>query len=376
MMKNPNLAKNTIWLRNEYRATERRTPLLPGGAADLINEGYEVVVERSGKRIIRNSAFAAVGCHIVDSGSWRDAPENTIILGLKELPHKPARLKNTHIYFAHAYKKQNGWYDLLSRFRAGDGNLLDIEYMAKDNNRVVAFGYWAGYMGAALALIHWNNKQAGDVRYLDNGLLPFNNAALLNKTIKNTGFSGNKPKVLIIGAQGRSGKGAVEIMQSHGAKVTCWGRDKTRHIDRAALLNHDILINCAYIKNKVPAFLRRQDLMNNTRLSVVADVSCDPFSSFNPIPLYHDTTSWDKPYQKVSGADSQKTIDIIAIDNLPSLLPREASEEFAELLLPYLMTLKDRQHDPVWTAAQDSFDKAVALMEYDRQELPAIHAAE
>lgn len=368
------MMKDTIWLRNEYRATEHRTPLLPKGAATLINEGYRVVVERSAKRIIEDSAFEAAGCHVVDSGSWCDAPHNAVILGLKELPHKPARLKNTHIYFAHSYKKQNGWQDLLSRFTAGKGNLLDIEYMVRDDKRVVAFGYWAGYMGAALALIHWNNRQAGNIRYLDNSLRPFNTAALLNETIKNTGFSGRKPKVLIIGAGGRCGKGALEILEQHGASVTCWGRDKTRHIDRATLLDHDILINCAFIKSDVPAFLRKQDMTGSARMSVIADVSCDPFNAFNPIPLYHDTTTWDKPYLTVNGQD-QKTIDIIAIDNLPSLLPREASQEFSGLLLPHLMTLSTRDRDPVWVAARRSFDKAVALMENGRQKSHKIHIA-
>lgn len=369
------MMKNTIWLRCEYRTTERRTPLLPKGAKALIKQGFNIVVERSDRRIIEDAAYADVGCHMVDGGSWTAAPQDAVILGLKELPRKPESLKNSHIYFAHAYKEQADWQDLLSRFVTGGGDLLDIEYMIRDDKRVVAFGYWAGYMGAALALIHWNNRQSGNVRYLDDCLLPFDNADLLNETIKNTGFSGNRPKVLIIGAGGRCGKGAQEILQRHGASVTCWGRDKTRHIDRTALLDHDILINCAFIMSDVPAFLRKQDLTEDARLSVVADVSCDPFSAFNPIPLYHDITSWSKPYLTVTGLNDRKTIDIIAIDNLPSLLPREASEEFAARLLPHLMTLNKRDSDPVWSAARDSFDKAVALMEYNQQDLHKMHAA-
>lgn len=355
-------SKNTIWLRSEYRATERRTPLLPLGAATLIKEGYDVVVERSGKRIIDDADYAAVGCQMVEDGAWTDAPAQAIILGLKELPDKPACLKNSHIYFAHAYKEQIGWQDLLTRFEAGSGSLLDIEYMVQDDKRVVAFGYWAGYMGAALALIHWNNQQSGAARYLNHSLLPFNTAELLNKTIIDSAPEGKKPRVLIIGAGGRCGKGAQEILEQHGAIVTCWGRDKTNQIDREALLDHDILINCAFIMADVPAFLRQQDLTASARLSVVADVSCDPFSAFNPIPLYHDTTTWDKPYLTVDGMSDQKTIDIIAIDNLPSLLPREASAEFSQLLLPHLITLKDRSSDPVWSSARYSYDKALDLM--------------
>jgi len=361
------MTKKTIWLRNESRVTERRTPLLPEGARALIKDGYSVVVERSPKRIIDDEAYATAGCRMVEGGAWLDAPKDAIILGLKELPPRPALLKNTHIYFAHAYKAQSGWRDLLSRFTAGGGDLLDIEYMVQeDGARVVAFGYWAGYMGAALALIHWHDLQSGQARYLDHGLQPFADADQLNDTIHKAETAAAsrhraKPRVLVIGASGRCGRGALEILQQHDAVITCWGRDQTRKIDRAALLDHDILINCAFILEDVPAFLRTEDLTPAARLAVVADVSCDPFSSFNPIPLYHETTTWDNPYITVEGRN--KSVDVIAIDNLPSLIPRESSADFAGQLLPYLKTLNDRDRDPVWRAAGKSFDKAVRAME-------------
>ncbi|MCF8475096.1 MAG: saccharopine dehydrogenase [Emcibacter sp.] len=353
------MGNDIIWLRRENRLTERRTPLLPQGARTLIEHGYNVIVEHSQKRIIADSEYENAGCTIVASGSWVNAPKEAIILGLKELPPIPEKLKNTHIYFAHAYKSQSGWQELLSRFTKGGGNLLDLEYMVDQNGkRVVAFGYWAGYMGAALALLHWHSKQNGS-SYLDQGLSPFEKASALDKVIEKLKSPTRNPKVLIIGAGGRSGKGAFEILSHHGADITCWGRNETKNIDRKLIIDHDILINCAFVKHKIAPFLRKNDITNKMRLSVVADVSCDPFSSFNPIPLYHDTTTWDSPYINVQGDLGQHAIDIIAIDNLPSLLPHEASIEFSEQLLPHLITLKNRAHDPVWLQTQASFDKAV-----------------
>ncbi|NOZ43438.1 MAG: saccharopine dehydrogenase [Alphaproteobacteria bacterium] len=366
------MIKNILWLRHEDRLTERRTPLLPAGAATLVDNGYDIVVERSAKRIIPDYAYEAAGCRMVARGSWTAAPEAAVILGLKELPAGPPRLKNSHVYFAHAYKNQHGWQSLLRRFTRGGGNLLDIEYMVdKAGSRVVSFGFRAGYIGAALALIHWHNQQSGSVRYLDQGVRPFDNADLLHETIRRNRFPGKNPKVLIIGAGGRSGHGALDLLQHHGAEITCWGRDDTRHIDRTALLDHDILINCAFVTGNIPAFLQRRDLTARTRLSVIADVSCDPFSSFNPIPLYHDVTSWDQPYVTVNGS-----LDIIAIDNLPSLLPRESSQEFADQLLPHLLTLNRRDHDPVWTATRESFDSAVARMDNNPEQSGEVYAAE
>jgi len=51
-------------------------------------------------------------------------------------------------------------------------------------------------------------------------------------------------------------------------------------------------------------------------------------------------------------------LDVTAIDNLPSMLPRESSEDFAAQLLPHLMTLGQLDQD-VWGRASDSFLRAV-----------------
>jgi saccharopine dehydrogenase (NAD+, L-lysine-forming) len=53
----------------------------------------------------------------------------------------------------------------------------------------------------------------------------------------------------------------------------------------------------------------------------------------------------------------QPVLDVTAIDNLPSMLPAESSEDFAEQLLPHLLTL-DHIGQGVWGRAQDWFDRA------------------
>jgi len=71
---------------------------------------------------------------------------------------------------------------------------------------------------------------------------------------------------------------------------------------------------------------------------------------------------WDKAYIKIDG-EGGKSVDLIAIDNLPSLLPRESSEEFAELMLPHLKVLNNRNNEQPWRSAKACFDEAVARME-------------
>lgn len=355
------MAKLTLWLREEVRTTERRTPLLPEGAKQLITAGFDVVVEKSKKRIFPDAAYEVAGCKLAAAGSWEQAPKDAVILGLKELPCTPESLKHTHIYFAHAYKEQCGWQKLLTRFLRGGGSLLDIEYMTDQNGRrVVAFGYWAGYMGAALALMQWQDKQAGRPSYINEGLMPFESAEALDELIKKRAVPGKMPTALVIGAGGRSGKGASEILERHGVKVTKWGRKETEKLDRQAILDHDILVNCAFVMDMIPPFLTLDHLKAGKRLSVISDVSCDPFSDFNPLPLYDAPTCWTVP--AITVGDKSSAVDLIAIDNLPSLLPTEASIEFATMLLPYLKTLPSPDSDLVWRNCDAAFQQTCESM--------------
>jgi len=344
----------TLWLREEDRTTERRTPLLPEGAKTLMADGIDVVVEKSSKRSFSNAMYKEAGCTLVEAGTWVNAPKNAIILGLKELPETPKTLVHTHIYFAHAFKDQSGWQDKLARFQTGGGSLLDIEYMTEDSGRrVAAFGYWAGYMGAALALLQWQDRKAGRPSLISDGLSPFRNASALDGLITSRAPIAEIPRALVIGAGGRCGHGAAEILERHGVKVTKWGRRETGNINRAAIRDHDILINCAFVEGMIPPFLTPEHLVPGQRLRVISDVSCDPLSEFNPLPLYGNATCWDAPAISITDV-----VDLIAVDNLPSLLPNEASIEFAGLLLPFLRTLPNRKTDPVWKNCDKAFQDA------------------
>lgn len=355
------MGKTTLWLRDEARVTERRTALLPTGAKELLSSGFNVIVEKSEKRIFSNEAYAEAGCTMVEAGTWENAPEEAIILGLKELPEMPETLKHAHIYFAHAYKEQSGWQELLTRFQNGGGTLLDIEYMTdRRGKRVVAFGYWAGYMGAALALLQWYDRAVTRPSFVNGGLHPFESAEALDTLIKSKKVAGTSPKALIIGAGGRSGRGAAEIFERHGIEVTRWGRSETADLDRQAILDHDILVNCSFVADTIPPFLTADHLKAGQKLAVISDVSCDPFSDFNPLPLYSAPTCWKKPAIAVGGDTCD--LDLIAVDNLPSLLPTEASVEFSGLLLPYLKTLRDRSDDPVWQACEGCYHHACKSM--------------
>ena len=91
-------------------------------------------------------------------------------------------------------------------------------------------------------------------------------------------------------------------------------------------------------------------------MSVIGDIACDPDSDFSPIKVYYHVTTWDAPALRVHEAP---VLDVTAIDNLPSLMPLESSEDFAEQLLPSLLAL-DALDRGVWGRAAALFDAAQA----------------
>jgi saccharopine dehydrogenase (NAD+, L-lysine-forming) len=96
------------------------------------------------------------------------------------------------------------------------------------------------------------------------------------------------------------------------------------------------------------------------QLSVIADVSCDATNPNNPIPVYFGATTFDKPLIHVPTAG--KNVDVIAIDHLPTLVPREASDRFALDLLPTLLALKDRKASSVWNDAEKLYHEKCQLL--------------
>jgi len=70
------------------------------------------------------------GARLVEKGSWRTAPTDFYIVGLKELPENDnSPLVHRHIFFGHCFKYQFGWKELLQRFTVGGGSLLDMEFL-------------------------------------------------------------------------------------------------------------------------------------------------------------------------------------------------------------------------------------------------------
>ncbi len=84
---------------------------------------------------------------------------------------------------------------------------------------------------------------------------------------------------------------------------------------------------------------------------MIGDIACDPDSDYNPVPVYDRATTWQAPALRVH---DDAPLDVMAIDNLPSMLPLESSEDFAGQLLPTLLQLQGDENG-VWARARAIF---------------------
>ncbi len=341
-----------LWVRAEQRPNEDRVGLTPEGAKALLDKGMRVTIEESAVRAIPLDGYKAAGCEIAAENSWPTAPSDAIIFGLKELPEDGTALPHRHIMFGHAFKGQHSGVALLKRFKAGGGTLYDLEYLVDDTGRrVAAFGYWAGYAGAAVTLKSWAAQHGGGICG-PVGVYASKDALLSDLGAELDALSTNRPSTMVIGAMGRVGTGAADLLEAMGCNVTKWDMAETASGGPfPEILTHDLFMNCIFARPGTPVFVPQSALSAPRQLTAIGDVACDPDSDYNPVPVYDQATTWDAPALRVA---QEPVLDVMAIDNLPSMLPVESSQDYADQLLGTLLSLDDLSGG-VWQRAESDF---------------------
>jgi saccharopine dehydrogenase (NAD+, L-lysine forming) len=167
----------------------------------------------------------------------------------------------------------------------------------------------------------------------------------------------SRPRAIIIGALGRVGTGAADLCTAMGVSVTKWDMAETASGGLfPEVLQHEIFLNCILARPGCPVFVPASAKTDARKLTVIGDIACDPTSDFSPIKVYDRATDWDAPALRVH---KNPPLDVTAIDNLPSLMPVESSQDYAAQLLPSLLTLTALEAG-VWGRAKVEFDKHVA----------------
>lgn len=340
---------NNIVIRKELKPNEFRTPIIPMDVNILIANGFNVFIEHSKNRCFSTEEYINNGAILIsDDDIYKLDTNSTIILGLKELEQSNQEyFKFTHMYFSHTYKNQSGSKEILNLFKKNGGQIYDLEYITDNqNNRLVHFGYYAGFIGAFLGICQYvekiNNNNLVNLKPIFNintNIIRIKNIVKLYNSLIN---------IAIIGPNGRCGKGASDLLNLLDLPY-----DKfERRDDKNNLCNYNIIINCIFLKttDQIEPFVDF-DRITNFKNCIIVDVSCDFNNDNNPIKIYDKSTSHENPVIRINDC-----VDLIAIDNLPTLIPIESSKHFSNKLVELLININDKNND-VWLRCINEFYK-------------------
>lgn len=371
------MAKTTIGLIREGKIPiDRRVPLTPTQAKTVMARfpDVEVVAERSDIRCYPDQEYAKEGIRLVDS-----LEECDVILGVKEVPLDLLLPGKTYFFFSHTIKKQPYNRGLLQEILRKNIRLIDYETLTdQTGKRIIAFGRWAGIVGAYNGI--WTYGQRYNLFDTRRAYTCFD----LDDLWSELGKINLLPIKIVLTGGGRVARGAMEVLMRLGVrKVTSrqfleeWydfpvfvqlnARDYNRRKDGEAFSRNgfyrtpqmyeanfikyatvaDILIASAFWDPKAPALFDRQAIVGDDfKISVIADITCDIEGS---VPSTKRPSTIEDPLYDYNPCDDQvenplsdeANITVMAVDNLPCELSRDASASFgndlAQRVLPELL---------------------------------------
>ena len=319
-----------IYIRAELNPNEHRCPIVPNDIKQLIEQGYILYVESSTNRIYSDDEYLKNGGIVTNKKWYLDEFKNGIIIGLKELSNLDKLDNHIHVYFSHTYKNQKDSIEILDVFKKSNSIIYDFEYfLNNDNKRIIAFGFHAGYVCCCLGLLQYFTKKTKGRNI--NNLQIWNSCSELLNNVKDV--YDNNISVAIIGANGKSGNCVFNILDYLGIRCNKYNRKDNKD----KLERFDIIYNC--IKLDIQLNETWLDTTTNfTKPLTIVDISCDYTRNNNPIKIYNKSTTWEEPVISYN-----EFVDIIAIDNLPSLLPKESSDDFSNILVRLLLNYNNQE---------------------------------
>jgi alanine dehydrogenase len=348
---------------------DARAPLSPAQCRQAMEQlGIEVVVQPSAARCFRDSEYEALGIPLQD-----DVSDCDILLGVKEVPVEQLIPNKTYLFFSHTIKKQAHNRRMLQAILEKKIRLIDFEKITDDRgDRLIAFGFYAGLVGAHNGL--WTYGRRTGLFSLPRMYQCHDYAEAKAQYAHLT----LPPVRIVLTGSGRVASGAIRNLHDMGihqvsprdflkkdfdrpvftqlfAHDYVQHRDGPRIFDKAHFYAHgdeyvsvfkpyahraDIFINGIYYDPKAPQFFTLADMAEEGfSLQVIADISCDIAPNASVPTTIRPSTIAEPVYgiHRYTGQEcppfSPDAVDVMAIDNLPSELPRDASEFFGRQLL-------------------------------------------
>lgn len=361
-------------LRETRIPPDRRVPLTPAQIVEL-KEKYpfvDFIVQPSDIRCFTDDEYRYLKIPLHE-----DLDNCDILMGVKEVDRRSFIAGKTYLFFAHVAKKQDHNLEMLREIMREKIRLIDYEYLTTDKGmRVVAFGRWAGIVGA------YNALRARGIKTNRFRLKPAYQCHDLDEMWAGLKLIQLKPglRILVTG-EGRVAAGAMETLSNchnlqkvspddylardYNEPVVCQigPQHYVRHKDGRAFdfnyfMNHpedydsdflkyarvtDVLITAHYWDPKSPVFFNAEDVEKpDFRISVIGDISCD---IGGPVPTTLRATTIAEPFYSYNrhkhceeeAFSNPDNITVMSIDNLPGELPRDASGDFGRQLIDHVL---------------------------------------
>jgi hypothetical protein len=356
-------------LREEKTPEDNRVPLTPSQCRTLMEEysNIWVAVQPSPNRCYTDDEYRYQGIAVRENLSDCD-----LLLGVKEIPPHLLIPDKTYMIFSHTIKEQSQNRKLLRAVLEKKIRLIDYECLKDEHGkRIIAFGRWAGIVGA-YNTIRIIGQRTG--RYDLSPMYECHNFAEAQKEFHKLDLP---PWKIVLSGDGRVSDGAAFLLdiikirkvdphsflykefneavytQLHSKDM--YYREGDEEFDPSHYHSHpeeyqsafypftkaaDAFINGIYWDKRIPVFFSEEQMREKDfNIKVIGDITCDispdasvpssprPSTIHEPVYGYDPQTGTEcEPYQPDS-------VDVMAIDNLPNELPRDASEDFGNMLM-------------------------------------------
>ncbi|NNC94877.1 MAG: alanine dehydrogenase [Chitinophagales bacterium] len=367
---------------------DRRVPLTPI-QCKLIQEQYpglKIIVQPSPHRCYTNREYETFGIELNEN-----LEECQALLGVKEVPVNDLISNKTYFMFSHTIKKQSYNRDLLRAIMNKNIRLIDWECLKdQKDQRVIAFGRWAGIVGAYNGLKTWGDRTSAYQLPPMHQMKDFDES---KNVLKKTKFE--KFKVVLTG-DGRVGNGARETLDLASIKrlsssefleyngdeavyaqlgvADMYSLPGSNNFDQEHYFRNpeeyesifepytkqsDLMINGIYWDKRVPKFFSSEDMKSpDFRIKAIADITCDIApdasipSTLRASEINDPVYGYDVNEKIETKAFQEGAIDVMAVDNLPNELPRDASADFGKQFIQYVLPelLKDEKSEMIHEA--------------------------
>jgi len=358
-------------LREGKTPPDKRVPLSPEQCKWIIdNKAVSLVVQSSPIRKFKDSDYRSLGVEVVE-----DVLDCDILLGVKEVPESDLIAGKHYFFFSHTYKKQPYNRALLQTILAKKVKLTDWEMIEdKSGKRLIAFGRYAGIVGCYNAFYAYGEKTgAFSLKRAES----CEDRVELEKELKKVILPANY-KIVITG-MGRVAHGAEEIVKALGLKkvspsefkaetfkeavytqlsITDYNKpmngsefDKSLFYEDASSFESAFMdysgvaqmyIACHFWDSSAPFIYTREDCKHKDwTIDIVADISCDidgpVASTLRPSTIADPLYGYDPTSEQEVAFDAEGAITVMAVDNLPCELPKDASVAFGQMFLDHVL---------------------------------------